>query len=192
MLYKNQDKAVLKAVDHTYERSPPAACWRDCVLLKVSFGISRTRLSWEVFRNYRLHHHNNSLFKKAIIGIIIWDKIHKKMKTCHHHHQSCRRKLLSSEVKVSKEKPRLIIWFPGSFPISRLFGYKARNMMRDMGGVGFVAIQLSETETLGIFPFIFFLSPSGDLGIGLVWHNLSLDPTGPHFGLTVEILFKLN
>ena len=44
-----------------------------------------------------------------------------------------------------------------------------------------------------------FLSPSGDLGIGLVWHNLSpLDPTGPHptppqlFGPTVEILFKLN
>ena len=35
-----------------------------------------------------------------------------------------------------------------------------------------------------------FLSPSGDLGISLVWHNLS----GPHrlFGLTVEILFKLN
>ena len=132
-------------------RSPPAACWRNRVLPKVSSGLSRTRLSWEVFRNYRLHHHNNSLFKKAIIGIIIWDKIHKKMKTCHHHHQSCRRKLLSSEVKVSKEKPRLIIWFPGSFPISRLFGYKARNMMRDMGGVGFVAIQLSETETLGIF-----------------------------------------
>ena len=59
-------------------RSPPAACWRNRVLLKVSFGLSRTRLSWEVFRNYRLHHHNNSLFKKAIIGIIIWDKIHKK------------------------------------------------------------------------------------------------------------------
>ena len=33
-----------------------------------------------------------------------------------------------------------------------------------------------------------FLSPSGDLGIGLVWHNR----TGPHFGLTVEILFKVN
>ena len=30
--------------------------------------------------------------------------------------------------------------------------------MRDMGGVGFVAIQLSETETLGIFPFVFFFS----------------------------------
>ena len=38
-----------------------------------------------------------------------------------------------------------------------------------------------------------FLSPSGDLGISLVWHNLSPpDPTGPHFGPTVEILFKLN
>ena len=62
-------------------RSPPAACWRNRVLLKVSFGLSRTRLSWEVFRNYRLHHHKNSLFKKAIIGIIIiWDKIHKKRK----------------------------------------------------------------------------------------------------------------
>ena len=61
--------------------SPPAACWRNRVLLKVSFGLSRTRLSWEVFRNYRLHHHKNSLFKKAIIGIIIiWDKIHKKWK----------------------------------------------------------------------------------------------------------------
>ena len=62
-------------------RSPPAACWRNRVLLKVSSGLSRTRLSWEVFRNYRLHHHKNSLFKKAIIGIIIiWDKIHKKWK----------------------------------------------------------------------------------------------------------------
>ena len=62
-------------------RSPPAACWRNRVLPKVSSGLSRTRLSWEVFRNYRLHHHNNSLFKKAIIGIIIiWDKIHKKWK----------------------------------------------------------------------------------------------------------------
>ena len=39
------------------------------------------------------------------------------------------------------------------------------------------------------------LSPSGDLGISLVWHNLSPpDRTGPHrlFGPTVEILFKLN
>ena len=35
-----------------------------------------------------------------------------------------------------------------------------------------------------------FLSPSGDLEIGLVWHNLS--PPPPHFGPTVEILFKLN
>merc|ERR1719477_78764 len=35
--------------------------------------------------------------------------------------------------------------------LERLFGYKARNMMRDMGGVGFVAIQLSETETLDEF-----------------------------------------
>ena len=62
-------------------RSPPAACWRNRVLPKVSSGLSRTRLSWEVFRNYRLHHHKNSLFKKAIIGIIIiWDKIHKKWK----------------------------------------------------------------------------------------------------------------
>ena len=62
-------------------RSPPAACWRNRVLPKVSSGLSRTRLSWEVFRNYRLHHHKNSLFKKAIIGIIIiWDKIHKKRK----------------------------------------------------------------------------------------------------------------
>ena len=36
-----------------------------------------------------------------------------------------------------------------------------------------------------------FLSPSGDLGIGLVWDN---HPTGPPqlFGPTVEILFKLN
>ena len=32
------------------------------------------------------------------------------------------------------------------------------------------------------------LSPSGDLGIGLVWHNLS----GQLFGPTDEILFKLN
>ena len=32
----------------------------------------------------------------------------------------------------------------------RLFGQKARNMMRDMGGVGFVAIQLSETQTIGV------------------------------------------
>ena len=39
-----------------------------------------------------------------------------------------------------------------------------------------------------------FLSPSGDLGIGLVWDNLSWPhPTGPQlFGPTVEILFKLN
>ena len=39
------------------------------------------------------------------------------------------------------------------------------------------------------------LSPSGDLGISLVWHNLSPpDPTPPSqlFGPTVEILFKVN
>ena len=37
------------------------------------------------------------------------------------------------------------------------------------------------------------LSPSGDLGISLVWHNLSPpDPTPQLFGPTVEILFKLN
>ena len=36
-----------------------------------------------------------------------------------------------------------------------------------------------------------FLSPSGDLGIGLVWHNLS-PPPHRLFGPTVEILFKLN
>ena len=38
------------------------------------------------------------------------------------------------------------------------------------------------------------LSPSGDLGIGLVWdnHRTPPDPTGPHFGPNVEILFKLN
>ena len=34
-----------------------------------------------------------------------------------------------------------------------------------------------------------FLSPSGDLGIGLVWHNLSPPRL---FGRTVEILFKVN
>ena len=34
-----------------------------------------------------------------------------------------------------------------------------------------------------------FLSPSGDLGIGLVWDN---NPTPQLFGPTVEILFKLN
>ena len=38
--------------------------------------------------------------------------------------------------------------------------------------------------------FLSFLSPSIDLGIGLVWDN---NPTGPQlFGPTVEILFKLN
>ena len=38
------------------------------------------------------------------------------------------------------------------------------------------------------------VSPSGDLGISLVWRNLSPpDPTPPQlFGPTVEILFKLN
>ena len=35
------------------------------------------------------------------------------------------------------------------------------------------------------------LSPSGDLIIGLVWDNHPT-PTDPLFGLTVEILFKLN
>ena len=54
-----------------------------------------------------------------------------------------------------------------------------------------------ENETTIDYKNIFedFLSPSGDLGISLVWHNLS----GPHpttpprlFGLSVEILFKLN
>ena len=34
----------------------------------------------------------------------------------------------------------------------------------------------------------YFLSPSGDLGISLVWHNLSWPPL---FGPTVEILFKV-
>ena len=36
-----------------------------------------------------------------------------------------------------------------------------------------------------------FISPSGDLGIGLVWDNNRTGPD-PHFGPTVEILFKLN
>ena len=46
--------------------------------------------------------------------------------------------------------------------------------------------------------YLTFLSPSGDLGISLVWHNLSPpDRTGPDsflqlFGPTVEILFKVN
>ena len=36
---------------------------------------------------------------------------------------------------------------------------------------------------------LYLLSPSGDLGIGLVWDN---NPTGPpHFGPTVEVLSKL-
>ena len=35
-----------------------------------------------------------------------------------------------------------------------------------------------------------FLSPSGDLGIGLVWDNRTTPQ--PDFGSTVEILFKLN
>ena len=41
--------------------------------------------------------------------------------------------------------------------------------------------------------FFSLLSPSGDLGISLVWDNHP-DRTGtdPHFGPTVEILFKLN
>ena len=56
--------------------------------------------------------------------------------------------------------------------------------------------QLPGTIHLHLIILHFFLSPSGDLGIGLVWHNLSpLDhPTPPHplFGPTVEILFKLN
>ena len=49
-------------------------------------------------------------------------------------------------------------------------------------------------ENLDVWMGPNFLSPSGDLGIGLVWDN----PTPPHptpdrlFGLTVEILFKLN
>ena len=38
--------------------------------------------------------------------------------------------------------------------------------------------------------FQILLSPSGDLGISLVWHNLS--PPPQLFGPTVEILFKLN
>ena len=41
---------------------------------------------------------------------------------------------------------------------------------------------------------ITFLSPSGDLGIGLVWdnHPHRTGPDHPLFGPTVEILFKLN
>merc|ERR1711962_65009 len=35
--------------------------------------------------------------------------------------------------------------------LARLFGTKARNMMRELGGVGFVAIQLSECRTLSEF-----------------------------------------
>ena len=38
----------------------------------------------------------------------------------------------------------------------------------------------------------FLLSSSGDLGIGLVWDNHPTPPPPPYFGLTVEILFKLN
>ena len=43
--------------------------------------------------------------------------------------------------------------------------------------------------------YILFSSPSGDLGIGLVWDNNRTPPhpTAPQlFGPTVEILFKLN
>ena len=38
--------------------------------------------------------------------------------------------------------------------------------------------------------YLSFLSPSGDLGIGLVWDNRTTPPW--LFGPTVEILFKLN
>ena len=37
-----------------------------------------------------------------------------------------------------------------------------------------------------------FLSPSGDLGIGLVWDNHPPDRTEPLFGPTVEIRSQLN
>ena len=40
-------------------------------------------------------------------------------------------------------------------------------------------------------PTTVFLSPSGDLGIRLVWHNRT-PPPHRFFGPTVEILFKLN
>ena len=41
-----------------------------------------------------------------------------------------------------------------------------------------------------MFTLILLLSPSGDLGIGLVWDNRTTPQ--PLFGQTVEILFKLN
>ena len=47
------------------------------------------------------------------------------------------------------QQPSLPIKSDDESYIPRLFGQKARNMMRDMGGVGFVAIQLSETQTIG-------------------------------------------
>ena len=54
------------------------------------------------------------------------------------------------------------------------------------------AVTLSDEEfhgTAAPFGSLAFLSPSGDLGIGLVWDNPGPDRL---FGLTVEILFKLN
>merc|ERR1719431_712630 len=45
--------------------------------------------------------------------------------------------------------------------LERLFGQRARNMMEDLGGVSFVAIQLSESQTIGEF----------SRAVGLPWHD---------------------
>ena len=57
-----------------------------------------------------------------------------------------------------------------------------KSKMRPKNGFGPQNINLKQIFLL--------LSPSGDLGIGLVWDNNRT--TGPLFGPTVEILFKLN
>ena len=66
--------------------------------------------------------------------------------------------------------PRVLEWLPDFAEISSASGWSA-------------------TRPPALPPLI-LLSPSGDLGIGTVWHNLS--PPPQLFGPTVEILFKLN
>ena len=53
-----------------------------------------------------------------------------------------------------------------------------------------MSVERNELNPLQLCFLQTLLSPSGDLGIGLVWDN-NWAP-GPHFGPTVEILFQLN
>ena len=85
-------------------------------------------------------------------------------------------------------------WHP-SYPRTIWFCSRQHHYHHHIIYIAFLLVSIISTHHHHDFFLIKLLSPSGDLGISLVWHNLS----GPHpttpprlFGLSVEILFKVN